>query len=164
MDYRRWRLLIDTIFPEQLILVIATAIGTIDGVSEVKQAPLASVDQNGAAAVFCPEIIPGIVEMDGSLSLEPTFKSYMLLVQHLVKHSSREDGYRIHSNVAKSIGLMLYRDQSLQVALRALVENLGPIERFKDIRLGPQRFASNDIDGMANFLSVTDVIVTTETL
>lgn len=155
-------------FPDNLVEVMHDAVTRVEGVTigAVFDRYLNKTDPNGAVGIQTEEWIPVDYEMNGRGDFEPTVQNYLFSVQHMVKHADAQEGQRIHREVAKSIRLMLYRDNAVQVALRQLLEwdeVLDRKERFQGLRITAQRFASNDIDGTFVFLSATEVTVQTET-
>lgn len=149
-------------FPNNVVDVLAEELVVVDGVESVLKRGLAPTDKNGSVGIAVEEWLPESWEMAGG-SFEPTTSQYQLAIYHLVKHTNAIEGERLHREIASSIRSMLYRDESLQLALRSLRANEdNRTERILRWGCTGQRYASNDIDGQFVFASVTQFVVHTE--
>lgn len=150
-------------FPENVIDTLADRIITIPGVTGVEKRSLNYTDANGACGITVDEWQPDEYEMGTQFFLEPTLATYTFMVQHLVKHTTQTLGEKAHREVARSLRLMLVRDQDTQVALRSLVDSTDRTERIQRWAVSGQRFGSNQIEGSFVYLSQTEFVVQTET-
>lgn len=140
---------------------------TFPGVTGVFTRALNQTDPNGSIGLECIAWDPDetSIEMHGQGDEEPTFQIYSFRIQCLNKHGTKETGLEIHRQLAKSIRLMLYRDATLQIGLRALVITLDRTERFRTLKVKSQKFASTEMGtNTLVFLSGTEFTVITETV
>jgi len=136
----------DVPFPDCIIEVLKTRLGTISGVSGVLVRPLEPTDPNGSVAVTFELWQPVQIEMGTGRGFDPSLSDYVLHIEHMVKHAEREAGYLQHRTVATKIRSMLYRDTDTQVAFRQLayIDSLVH-ERLMKWSL-EQRFAANQTE------------------
>ena len=152
-------------FGEVAINALANVLGHTQGVGTVLRRSLNQTDANGALGICLDKWEPLDFEMGVPGFMEPTLSQWVFSVQHMVKHVNQEDGEAVHREVAKAVRLMLYRDPEVQVSLRSLyVVEDGRRERFQRFRVTDQRYASNEIKGTFVFLSVTELVIETETV
>jgi len=151
---------------EQVMDLMKVNLGKLDGVENVVLRNLNSVDANGTLGIALDSWEPREWEMGGAGYPEPSIQRYILSVQHFLKYGSREDGERIHREVAKAVRLMLYHDPDFQVSLRSLsVQEASRKERMLRFNVTEQRYASNEA-GTSTFLflSATTIEIETETV
>lgn len=148
------------LFPSNVVNVLKDHLGYIDGVNAVIGRGLRPTDPNGTCGISCEEWTPIEYEVGG---FGAVIGSYLVLIQHMVKAVDAEEGERLHRNVAKSIRLMLVRDQALAVAFGQLREGDAPVERTSRWYVGSQRYGSNEIGGEFVYLSVTELFFETQT-
>lgn len=152
-------------FAEGVIDLFSQYATTVEGVSQVVKRSLNSLDVHGTLGVCLDQWQPIDYEMIGLGVMEPSTAQYTFSVQHVVKWGTQEDGEKLHREVAKAVRLMLYRNPELQVSLRSLVvDEDDRRERFQKLRVTDQRYASNEMKGTFVFLSVTELVIETETV
>lgn len=152
-----------TPFPDCIMNVLETNLKTIEGVTVVHQRELEPNDSNGDVGVSMDSWHPLEYEIGG---IGSSLGAYVLVIEHLVKHSNRESGWVEHRNVARSIRSMLAVNADVRVALGALVHvSTDPsyTERMMKWTL-EQRNASNQINRDFYFVSGTTVTFETEVI
>lgn len=118
-------------------------------------------DPPGTIAVFASDWEPAEHNIGQH---EPALSHYGIKIQTMTKNTDEEEGRLEGSTQAKSIRRMLYRDTDLRVRLGQLSENDGEaLERTLSWKVVRQSFLSNELGGQFLFLSVTDVMVRTQT-
>jgi predicted nucleic acid-binding Zn-ribbon protein len=96
---------------------------------------------------------------------EPTITTYQLRVQHMTKGMDREHVQALALTNSKMVRVLLYRTATLQVKLASLSEDLlGSHERFQRLRVGRQELNEAKIQRSFYFLTVTHVVIETETV
>jgi hypothetical protein len=150
-------------FPENVIDLLVEFASQLDGVSLVVARSLNMTDPNGCVGLDADEWVADEVEMGPTMGLEPTLSTYVINIQHMVKHADAIEGARLHREVAKSIRVMLYRNADLAVRFQGLVEDGERRERMLKWQVLGQRFASNDIQGIFTSMSATEFAFQTET-
>lgn len=150
---------------EKIIDTLAQHLGTLEGVNAVVKRSLNSTDPNMTLGICLDEWSPEDYEMDGLGILRPAATKYFFEIRHMVKADSMEVGERLHRQTAKSVRSMLYGNNDLAVALRALSSNEdGLTERILKWVVAGQRFASNEIDRVFVSMSGTELVVDTESI
>jgi hypothetical protein len=97
-------------------------------------------------------------------SYGPTIQRYLIKIQNVVSAFSEAEGRALHSNIAKMIRVILYRDPVLRVALLGLAETmLSGVERVTKFNVARQDFLSSKIGASFIYLATTDVLIETET-
>lgn len=154
---------IEAIRDELLTLPMFTELDT--GGRAVFMRPLRPSDANVSAGVFALDWRPDQVEIMGRPNGDPTLGTYMIAIQCLVKHGDEQAGLAAHSEASKAVRSMLYRSNSLRLALTSLTEtSLGVTERAKRWAVGQQRFANNELNGTFLYLTTTELSLQTETI
>jgi hypothetical protein len=153
-------------YVEQVMDLMKTSLAQLEGVENIVLRSLNPLDPNGTLGIALDGWNPLMWEMGGPGNAEPTTQRYVLSVQHYLKYGSREDGERIHREVAKAVRLMLYRDPDFQVSLRSLsVTEASRKERTLRFNVTEQRYASNETgQSLFLFMSVTTIEIETETV
>lgn len=159
----------DTDFPYNVVELLKTHLVSLDGVTAVVGRPLWPTDANGSLGVVMLTWGPDneSIEMGlGESPAEVTISIYTYVLQFWVKNANEEEGERVHAEVSKRLRRMLYRDNDLRLALRALsFSSDGSTERLKTWAVTGQRFSNNQLtDKTFIFLSVTEFQVQTETV
>lgn len=97
-------------------------------------------------------------------SSEPSLGRYVVAIQAFVKDFDEEIGLAKHSILSTMVRGILYRDQSLSIALASLnVEVAGVHERTKRWGVTAQRFLNNEIGNNEwMFLSTVEFWLDTE--
>lgn len=95
---------------------------------------------------------------------EPVEASYVIRVQCMVKALNHSDGRRAHSNLAKAIRVILYRDTTLQLRLRESSEELlSSIERVNKFAVTRTEFLSGRAGTNFMFMATTYIRIGTST-
>lgn len=95
---------------------------------------------------------------------EPTENRYVIRVQSMIKSIDHMDGRAAHSNLAKTIRVILYRDTTLRVRLTTATEELlSSVERVKGYGVTRQEFLSGKVGAAFMFMATTFVFVDTNT-
>jgi hypothetical protein len=98
-------------------------------------------------------------------SWEPTITTYQLRVQHMTKGVDREHVQALALTNSKMVRALLYRTDALKVKLASLSEDLlGSHERFQRLRVGRQELNEAKVQRSFYFLTVTHVVIETETV
>lgn len=159
-------------FPQNAILALADRLKVgIPDISDLDPTgkavftrPLRPSDPAVSAGVFALDWRPDEYEIMGRPNGDPTVSTYQIAIQILVKHTDEQEGLSLHSETAKAVRSMLYRDAVLRVALTSLTESsLGATERALKWGVGQQRFANNEMNGTFLFLTTTELSLQTET-
>ncbi len=94
---------------------------------------------------------------------EPLLGQYVLTIWAFVKHLNEEEGIQEHGVLARNIRRMLAGDTTLLGTLRAEVDDYGTgTEYVQRIRLVNQKFLSNEVNGTHMYLSVSRLMIETE--
>jgi len=154
-------------FPYNLIDIMAVAMGNIDTRIEVLKRPLAVTDLDLSVSVLPASWSPEVDsrEMQGKFIPEPTLQQYVIVAQGMVKDFDEERGLKRHSQLARALRVLLYRNPALQVALRAqaITDASGTTERVQDLVQMDQQFLGNEDDeGQFIFLSSLRLRIVTQ--
>lgn len=156
----------EVFFPYNLVDIVATAMDDLDGRIKVLKRPLDTTDLDMSCSVIPSNWTPQVDsrEMQGKFIPEPTLQQYVLVSQGMVKDFDEERGLRRHSQLARAIRVLLYRNPALQVALRAqaITDASGTTERVQDLVQMDQQFLGNETDGEFIFLSSLRLRVVTQ--
>lgn len=153
-------------FPYNIVDTVALVIPEIDSRIVVEKRPLQTTDPDMTTSVlpllWTPEADSR--EMQGKLMPEPTIQNYNIAVQGMVKDFDEPRGLRRHSQLARALRVLLYRNPVLQVALRALTttDASGTTERVLDLKEIDQQFLGNEEEGQMIFLSTMRFQVKTQ--
>lgn len=156
-----------TVFPNNVILLMAAAYANIDPDITVLKRPLRSSDPNLSVGVFGSLWDPEeeSLEIGHSTPREPTLAVYQLATQVLIKDAEEESGLAIHSVLSKRIRTVLYRSEALRLGLESLsVTDGSSVERTRRWGIRTQRYMNNDIDGQFVYVSTMEHWLETETL
>jgi len=159
-------------FPANAVQTIADRIKSTVAVSDLDPTgkavfvrPLRPTDPAVSVGVFALDWRPDQYEIMGKPNGDPTLATYLLAIQCLVKHTDEQEGLTLHTETAKAVRSMLYRDATLRVALTSLTESsLGATERALKWGVGQQRYANNELNGTFLFLTTTELSLQTETI
>jgi hypothetical protein len=157
-----------TYFPYNAIDKIAECMAQIDPDIVILKRPLRESDPVQSIGVFASQWLPeeDSYEMKGGpLGIhEPTLSSYIISIQVFVKDADEERGAAVHATLSKIVRAMLYRDDTLRVALRALTAvAAGSTERTGKFGVRAQRYLSNELSGSWLYLSTIEFWLETET-
>jgi hypothetical protein len=147
-------------FPENVVEELATMLAEVTDVDVVIRRPLRPTDPNGSIGVYAIDWAP----TDHAIGqFDPAVTRYKFAVQSFVKHGDDEVGVILHSQLAKRVRVMLYRDEELRVRLGSLsTDEDGVIERLLRWGVQTQRYLSNEVQGTFLYLAVTELWVDTE--
>ena len=97
--------------------------------------------------------------------VEPGMGRYLIRMETLVKNfPTFTEGWQIMATDAKLLRVVMYRDPGLQAELRTFSETIvGVVERFKDLKVTGQQTNPATQAGMNMLVTVTNIIVKTET-
>jgi len=162
------------IFPNNVISLLEPRVKTIDADLGVFKRMLRDGDPTQSVGLFPITWQPDELtyEMDGGLTTlgqkraaaEPTVGIYTIGVQSFVMDTDEERGIGVHNVLARTLRGLLYYDTPLAVGLRALsVSMFGSTERFQRLKVGVQRYLTNEIDGVFHYVSALECTVETET-
>ena len=100
----------------------------------------------------------------GRTPAEPTAQQYILTVQAFIRDGDPERGLAVHSVLSALVRRVLYRDNTLRVALQGLsvTDSGGITEILKRWKVRSQRYFNNDIDGQWLYLSTLEFWMETE--
>lgn len=150
-------------FPDNVVEVMVEEFAKIDGVDPgmVFDRPLESTDPAPSIAVVAADWMPNDFVIGQS---DPAVSTYLILIQSMIKHTDKSTGIRQHSQLAKSVRMMLYRNQELRVRLTQLNEtSQGIKERTQRLGIRQQRFLTNEHpQGTFLFLSTSEFWLETE--
>jgi len=151
-------------FPATFVSMIAKALDDLlpdDCV--VVERPLGESDPNYAVGVYA-ESWATDEDTYQIGQFEPTENRYEIRVQSLVKSIDHMTGRAAHSNLAKTIRVILYRDTTLRVRLTTATEELlSSVERVKGYGVKRQEFLSGKVGAGFMFMATTHVFVDTNT-
>lgn len=154
---------IATGFPTIALDVLAPKLAGIAGVEFCQKRPLNQKDANRSIGIWGTMWLP----LDHEIGLlEPAVSRYPISVQCLVKNTDEAEARAEHTELAKRIRRMLYRDRDLAVRFAALRDVEDAItERTARWNVLEQRFAANEMDGGDFwYLSTTEIHLDTETV
>ena len=157
----------DSIFPNNIVSLVAARATLLDSELEVFKRPLRASDPNQSvgvtAAVWTPN--PESQEMLGQVyAVQPTLSKYGITVQGFIRDMDEERGLNVHTVLSRMLRGMLYTDDPLRVALSQLSSTLGPTtERSQRWEISQQRFFANEIRGEWLYLSILEFWLETET-
>lgn len=162
------------VFPNNVVALMAPRLKTLDTDLSVFKRMLRDGDPTQSLGIFPLTWQPDELtyEMDGGLTLlgqkraaaQPTVGIYTIGIQSFVMDTDEEQGIGVHNVLAKMIRTLLYYDTPLAVGLRALsVSMYGSTERFQRMKVGVQRYLTNEIDGVFHYVSSLECTVETET-
>lgn len=147
-------------FPVNVVEELKTSLDLLTGVDHVLRRPLRPTDPTGSMGVYPVSWNPDGYQIG---QYDPAVTRYKIAIQSFVKHGDDEQGVILHSQLAKRVRVMLYRDDELRVRLGSLnTVDGGAIERLQRWGVETQRYLSNEIQGSFLFLSVTEMWVETE--
>ena len=149
--------------PLQFIDAIAESLDAVMDDHHVQTEPVSVLSQDMTIAVFpmawTPDEASALIG-----SIEPTLNHYHIRIQNLTIHGDIHVAYEAFTNDQRKIRAILYRDQTLSVALAAMQESyLGSIERFKRLNVVRQTTLPGRQNLAMYFLCETDIIIDTET-
>lgn len=158
------------VFPNNIVQAICDAMPSIDtDVGErVLRRPLRQTDPTQSVGVFATQWAPDSesfeIGMGGPLGFhEPTLAQYFIAVQSFVTDFDEERGLATSSILSTLVRTMLFRNDSLRVALRSLsVVMEGSTEKTRRYEVRAQRFNNNEIDGNFLYLSTLEFWLETE--
>lgn len=159
-------------YPSNIVDLVATRLALIDDEINVVRRPLRVEDLEQSIGVFPSLWTPdpesyeiwGVQPGNAPGSTEPSIGRYVVGIQAFVKDFDEELGLAKHSILSTIIRGILYRDQSLSIALASLnVEVAGVRERTKKWGVTTQRFINNEIGNNEwLFLSTVEFWLDTE--
>lgn len=137
-----------TDFPNNVIALIAARIPTaIDADLKVFKRMLRTTDPTQSVGIFPSTKLPDRTSTEHR-SLEPTLKTYNIILQTLVQDMQEENCISVHSILSQQLWRMLYSDTPLGIGLTALsVVANNARERFQRRGISQQRYLSNEISG-----------------
>jgi hypothetical protein len=162
------------LFPNNVIELMVPRVQTIDADLRVFKRMVRDGDPTQSVGVFPLTWQPDELtyEMDGGITTlgqkraaaMPTVGTYTIGIQSFVMDSDEEQGIGVHNVLAKMLRTLFYYDTPLGVGLRALsVSMYGSTERFQRMKVGVQRYLTNEIDGVFHYVSSLECTVETET-
>lgn len=151
------------LFPNNVLSVLADSLqdGSIPEVTGVLYRPLRASDPTFSLGIFPTDWAPDEIEIG---TIEPTLTTYTFQIQSLVIAADEQEGRQWGSYLAKSVRLVLYRNETFAVPLRQLREIRpdGSIERCQRFGIKRQKFAANILNGQLLHFSGTEFWVQTE--
>ena len=150
-------------FPDVFVQEIAKAIQLHMPDVMVVPRPLGAEDPSMSVGVFSES---WAADEDTYVigQFEPTEATYTIRVQSMIKALNHADGRRAHSNLAKAIRVILYRDTTLQLRLRESSEELlSSIERVNKFAVTRTEFLSGRAGGSFMFMATTYIRIGTST-
>lgn len=158
----------DSIFPNNIVSMIALRATLIDDQLEVFKRPLRASDPNQSIGVTAALWTPNeqSQEMLGqTFAVQPTLSRYVVNIQGFIRDMDEERGLNVHTVLSRMIRSMLYTDNALRVALSQLSSVLGTTtERSQRWGISQQRFFANEIKGEWLYLSILEFWLETETI
>lgn len=160
----------EAIFPNNIVVLVAMAMQTIDPDVAVMKRPLRNEDPQQsigvAAATWDPQ--EDSLEMKGighPAPQEPTFQRYILTIQAFVKDGDAERGLAVHSVLAQRVRSVLYTNEGLRLALQGLSVEFqnGRTERLQRWGVRTARYFSGEIESQMLYLSTLEFWIETET-
>lgn len=155
-----------TDFPQAALDALVPFMTRIDGIKTVVQRPVDQKDGSETLGIFVLGWEPIEYEMIGSNLPMPSLTEHEIFLQYVVKSTDEIAARQKYRKVAKSLRLMLYRDESLRDSFGQLVDQdpSGILERVRNWKVRRQRFASDEIEGDFVYMSVTELVLTTEVI
>lgn len=148
-------------FPNNMVPKIISALTAYIPLATYVERPCLQLDPSGCIGVYPTEWTAD----DDSYEIGqygPTCSYYMLRVDNIVKALSEEAGRAQHSNIAKMIRVILYRDPDLRVALLGLSETiLGVKEQVSKYRVIKQQYLASRINATFYYMAQTTIRVET---
>lgn len=155
----------DSVFPNSIISVLASATKNLDSDLYVTRRPLRSSDPNQSVGIFPGQWVPEerTQEMGRTNPGEPTMQQYVVGIQAFIKDGDEEIGLARHSTLSYGIRSMLYRDAAIRVGFQSLsYTSNGVTERLRRWGVRSQRFISNELSGSWLYLSTLEVWAETD--
>jgi hypothetical protein len=147
-------------FPVCVTRTLKTEFEAIEGVDYVFERPLRPTDPNMSIGIVALDWDPRDHEIGQH---DPAVQRYTYAVQSFAKNTDPAQGLLEHAILAKMVRTMLYRTESVRLALASLAEtSLGHTERTQRWGVRQQRFASNESESQFLYLSTTEVWLETE--
>jgi hypothetical protein len=147
-------------FPENFIDELQTSLEASNLFDKVLRRPIQPTDPNGTAAVFAMDWSPQEMAIG---QVDPAVTRYQVAIQTFIKNGNEQAGVIAHSQLAKKVRVMLYRDADLRVRLGTLSTSDGEVvERVQRWGVSRQRYLSNEIQKSFLFLAVTEVWLESE--
>lgn len=135
-------------FPNNAIELITARLPTyVDPDLGVFKRPLRATDPTQSVGVFPSTKLPDrtTIEMP---SLEPTLKTYNIILQSIVHDTDEQACISVHTILVNRLWRMLYRDPALDAGLTALsVVADNSIERIQRRGVTLVRYLSNEVTG-----------------
>lgn len=162
-------------FPQNVINLLSDLIPTrLDSRLNVFRRALRTTDPNLSIGFVAAQWTPDeeSYEIGGAPSYlggagrgGATILRYQVAIQAYVRVMDEQEGLAQHSAMASAIRAMLLTDPELGVAFGALRADAGVTgtEKFLRCKISSQRYASNELDGKWLYMSVTELIIETET-
>lgn len=154
------------VFPNNVVEKIAERMDLIDADLHVVKRPIRNTDPQQSVGVYGQLWAPNdqSLEMRGYSPAEPTLQQYSLSVQAFVRDGDEENGLAVHSVLSSLVRSVLYRDDTLRIALQGLsvTHVTGVRESLKRWGIRTQRYFNNDIEGQWLYLSTLDFWMETE--
>lgn len=149
--------------PLQFIDAIADALEAVMTDHFVQTEPVSVLSRDMTIAVFPMAWTPDETTMLIG-SVEPSINHYHIRIQNLTIHGDIQIAYEQFTNDQRKIRAILYRDQTLSVALAAMQESyLGSRESFKRMNVVRQTTLPGRQNLAMYFLCETDILIDTET-
>lgn len=152
-----------TTFPDNIVWDLDVYFDTnLAGADSILKRPVRPTDASRTIGIVAEdwEPPPNAYEMgqDG-----PLLGKYMISVWAIVKHALEEEGIREHGILARNIRRMMASDATLLGTLRTNVDDYGTgVERAQRVRVMGQEFLSNEVNKNQLFLSITRLMIETE--
>lgn len=138
----------NTEFPNNAIdLIFARVTTYVDVDLKVYKRMLRPTDGTQCVGIFPSTKLPDRQSIE-MLSVEPTLKTYNIIVQAMVQNTDEAACISVHSILSQRLWRMLYRDNALHAGLTALsITADNSIERFQRRGISLQRYLSNEVQG-----------------
>jgi hypothetical protein len=153
------------IFPDNVVDLTATWLATaIPQNQGVYKRPLRVGDPNYSLGVYALSWVPDELEIG---STEPTFTTYTFGIETLAKYGDEQLGREWGAYLAKSVRLMVYRNQGFTVPLRQMSETRpsdGSMERVQRFGIRKQMFSTGNLQQQSLHFSKTEFWVQTESM
>lgn len=137
-----------TEFPNNAIALIKTRIPTyVDSDLQIFLRPLRSSDPVQSVGIFPSTKLHDQTSIEFK-SVEPTLKSYNIIIQSMVKDTNEDNSISVHSILIQRLSRMLYRDPVLDAGLTALyIDADNSRERVQRRGIQLVRYLSNEVQG-----------------
>lgn len=146
--------LYDTIFPNNVVNVLAEQIALVDLDYIVVKRPVRDTDEHGTVGVFEAELEPVDKEI-GTHGLSALSK-YTFVIQTQVVEADPEVARRLSNYMAKTIRLMLSTDATLRARLAGLVDTtMGVRETTQKWEMRSQGFVPLEMNDTLYYVSNT---------